>query len=366
MKRFRFVLLALVLALNSMSLSAQEDYTEIVYIVDRSGSMQDIEDGVILGLNSMFKEQKCGSGKAIVSTVLFSDGCTMLHDRVDVNEIGVITKRDYDSGGMTALYDAVGMAITKTADVQMGFRKKHRAKSVLFVITTDGYDNVSREYSASSVKKLIEKYKAENGWGFVFMGANIDVDNFANNIGISKDMAVEYIADSQGIKVLNEGVSSLVSSLRENGEIDAEWRESISADKSARADGLTDELDLELSFEISETPEIPIGDDEPVENPCVSPSFKGSGVGAFKNWVRRQIKYPLEAANKGIQGVVNATFVVERDGTIGRIRILYAPSEALANEVIRVLRLSPKWKPGVSKEKYVPVIVAVPIVFKLA
>lgn len=209
--------------------------TELVLILDRSGSMCGLEADTIGGYNAMLEKQKKEAGEARVTTVLFDDTCELLHDRIDIRGVAPITEKEYYVRGCTALLDAVGMAIQKIDNAQKHTAPELRADKVVFVITTDGMENASREYSADTIKAMIEERKAKDGWEFLFLGANIDAIATAKRFGISEDRAVNYLADSEGTLLNYEVVSDAVSQLRgDNAPMTASWKSRIEADFKRR------------------------------------------------------------------------------------------------------------------------------------
>ena len=208
--------------------------TELVFILDRSGSMSGLERDTIGGFNSMLEKQKKEAGEARVTTVLFDGQIELLHDRLDIGDVAPITEREYYVRGCTALLDAVGFAISKIAAVQKNTAPEKRAEKVLFVITTDGYENASREYSYERVKQLVEFEKEKYGWEFLFLGANIDAAAAAGRFGIAPDRAVNYHADSEGTRLNYEVVSETVSCMRACRPIEANWKERIERDFRGR------------------------------------------------------------------------------------------------------------------------------------
>lgn len=207
---------------------------ELVFILDRSGSMSGLETDTIGGFNSMIKNQKKIDGDCIVTTVLFDDRYDLLHDRINLMGISPLTEKEYYVRGTTALLDAVGRTISKIASVQRNTSEEERAEKVLFVITTDGYENSSREYSYSKVKAMIEKERDKYGWEFLFLGANIDALETAEKFGISKDRAADYHGDSQGTKITYQIVDSAVRTIRENKVMDKDWKKKIDEDYNSR------------------------------------------------------------------------------------------------------------------------------------
>ncbi len=188
--------------------------TEIVFILDRSGSMRGLEKDTIGGYNSLLEKQKTESGEAYVSTVLFDDKIEVLHDRMDIGKIEPITNEDYYVRGCTALLDAVGEAIHHIANIHKYAREEDRPEKTLFIITTDGQENASRNYSYEKVKKLVKQQQEEFGWEFLFLGANIDAIGEAGRFGIREDRAVNYQCDSRGTEVNYQALSKAVSRVR--------------------------------------------------------------------------------------------------------------------------------------------------------
>ena len=181
--------------------------TEIVYILDRSGSMSGLEADTIGGFNSMIEKQKQTGEKAYVSTVLFDDRTKVIHDRVPIEKVDKITNKEYFVRGSTALLDAVGGAIKHIINIHKYAREEDRPDKTIFVITTDGMENASMNYNYKQVKKMIEKEQKEYGWEFIFIGANIDACAEAERFGIRRERAVNYIHDDRGTKLIYEGVS---------------------------------------------------------------------------------------------------------------------------------------------------------------
>lgn len=204
--------------------------TELVFILDRSGSMAGLEADTIGGFNSMIKKQKQENGKALVSTVLFDNEREVLHDRVNIEAVQPLTARDYYVRGCTALLDAVGFAIRHIGNVHKYSRKNDVPSKTLFVIVTDGLENASRFYSAEIVKQMISRQKERYGWEFMFIGTNIDAVESAAHIGIAPECAANYQSDSIGTHVLFENISAAVSNVRCNMPLGAEWRENLNRD----------------------------------------------------------------------------------------------------------------------------------------
>ncbi len=209
---------------------ARNDITEMVFILDRSGSMSGLEADTIGGFNSLIEKQRKAPGRAYVSTVLFDNDCRVLHDRVRLEDVRPMTDKDYYVGGCTALLDALGGAIRHIANVHKYARPEDVPAHTIFVITTDGMENASRIYSGDRVKKMIEHEKAKYGWEFLFLAANIDAVQTAARFGIGADRAVDYRADSQGTHVAYETMCQAVGSIRANAALSAGWADPIRKD----------------------------------------------------------------------------------------------------------------------------------------
>ncbi len=204
--------------------------TELVFILDRSGSMGGLESDTIGGFNSMLNKQKKEDGRAYVSTVLFDHETEVLHDRVPIEKVPELTDKDYTVRGCTALLDAIGSAIHHIGNVHKYARPEDVPEHTMFVIITDGMENASRRYSGREIKKKIEKEKSKYGWEFLFIGANIDAIATARNFGISEDRAVNYKADRQGTGVVYESVCEAVSNVRNGQCLAPSWSQSIQND----------------------------------------------------------------------------------------------------------------------------------------
>ena len=214
--------------------------TEIVFILDRSGSMSGLEKDTIGGYNSLIKKQKKEEGEAYISTVLFDDRTEVLHDRVGLDKIKPMTEEEYYVRGCTALLDAVGGAIHHIGNVHKYAREEDRPEKTLFIITTDGQENSSRMYTYENVKRMVERQKEKYGWEFLFLGANIDAVEEAGRFGIKPDRAVNYECDEIGTAVNYRALNKAVSRVRNcaANEIDkalaADWKEEIEADYNKR------------------------------------------------------------------------------------------------------------------------------------
>ncbi|ULT54416.1 VWA domain-containing protein [Neobacillus drentensis] len=213
----------------------KNNLTELVFILDRSGSMAGLEADTIGGYNAMLKKQQKAEGEAIVTTVLFDHQYELLHDRIHIKGISLLTEKDYEVGGTTALFDAIGFTIQKIVNVQKRTRKGEQAEKVLFVITTDGMENASREFTAEKIKKMVHHQKEHYGWDFLFLGANIDAISTAARFGIEEDFAVDYHADDVGTQLNYEAVNEAVSSLRSGKKIDRNWKKGIESDYNRRS-----------------------------------------------------------------------------------------------------------------------------------
>ena len=209
-----------------------KDLTELVMILDASGSMHSLTADTIGGFNSMIEKQKKEDGQCLVTTVQFNHGSRTIHDRLPLDRIPVMTDRDYVASGSTALVDAMGSTIEHIADIHRYIRTEDVPAHTIFVIITDGMENASRTYSSDQVKRLV-KAKQEAGWEFLFIGANIDSVETAARFNISADSAVDFVADSRGMGVVMEAVSAGLKD-RRAGRRSSEWRACIQFDKDSR------------------------------------------------------------------------------------------------------------------------------------
>ncbi len=213
----------------------KKDLTEIVFILDRSGSMAGLESDTVGGFNAMIQRQKNEPGEALVSTILFSNESSILHDRVDIREIAPMTDRDYFASGCTALLDAIGQAVQHISKIHKYAREEDRPEKTMFVITTDGMENASRHYSYRRIKDMIELQKEKYGWEFLFLGANIDASHEAACLGIDHDKAVNYHADSEGTGVIYESVCEAISQVRScAAPLTGDWKQKVTADYQKR------------------------------------------------------------------------------------------------------------------------------------
>lgn len=211
-------------------MNAKNNITELVFILDRSGSMSGLESDTIGGFNAMIDKQKKEDGEVYVSTILFDHVSEVLHDRVKLTEVPRMTEQDYTVRGCTALLDALGGAIRHIGNIHKYARSEDVPSHTMFVITTDGQENASRQYDLDRVKKMIEHQKKKYGWVFLFIGANIDAVQTAAAFGIEKNRAVNYNADSQGTRVLYETLSAPICAMRANKAISDDWSRDIDKD----------------------------------------------------------------------------------------------------------------------------------------
>lgn len=212
----------------------KNNWTELVFILDKSGSMSGLESDTMGGFNSMLEKRKDIEGDCLITTILFDHNFELLHDRIDIKAVSPMTSKQYRIGGTTALLDAIGKAIQKTENAQKQTAKELRASKVMFVIITDGEENASREYCAKKVKALIEKKKEKKGWEFIFLGANIDAVETAGRFGIRADRAADYLADSEGTALNFRMMSNTVTSFRTEGTVDVCSLEEIRGDVRER------------------------------------------------------------------------------------------------------------------------------------
>lgn len=212
----------------------KSNLTELVFILDRSGSMTGLESDTIGGFNSMLAKQIQEAGDANITTVLFDDRYELLHDRINIKGVSQITDREYFVRGCTALLDAIGKTISKIVNVQQQTSDDLKAKKVMFVIITDGLENSSREYSADKVRRMVENQKSKYGWEFIFLGANIDAIETASNFGISQDHAVNFNADKMGVQLNYLSINKVISTVRSGGKISRDWKSEIEKDFEER------------------------------------------------------------------------------------------------------------------------------------
>ncbi|MCL1896431.1 MAG: VWA domain-containing protein [Clostridiales bacterium] len=219
---------------------AEKNMTELVFILDRSGSMGGLESDTIGGYNTMLAKQQEEDGECRITTVLFDNQYDVLHDRLELKAVGPITEKEYFVRGSTALLDAVGRTVEKIKNVQKASKPEYRADKVLFVITTDGMENSSREYSYERVKKMVKEQTEEHGWEFVFLGANIDAFDAAESIGISRSRAQNYCADGEGVALNYAVVGEAIAELRAApacARLADDWGDRIEEDYKKREGG---------------------------------------------------------------------------------------------------------------------------------
>ena len=213
----------------------KKDLLELIFVLDRSGSMSGLEKDTIGGFNSMMEKQKTENGEVLVTTVLFDDRIELLHDRMDIRALAPLTEKDYFVRGSTALLDALGSTITRVGRNHHRMAEDYRPEKTMFVIITDGYENASREYSRSKVRELIEHEKNKYGWEFLFLGANIDAVATAETMGIGEDYSVDFHADEKGValnyRVLSEAVSQVRACAAPLGR---KWKKAIEEDYESR------------------------------------------------------------------------------------------------------------------------------------
>ena len=212
----------------------RKNLTEIVFILDRSGSMSGLERDTIGGFNSMIEQQKKAEGEALISTVLFDNVSEVLHDRVNVQDIRPMSDRDYTVRGCTALLDAIGGAIHHIGNVHKYARPEDVPEHTMFVITTDGMENASHHYSIGKVKKMIERQQEKYRWEFLFLGANIDAVGTAGEFGIRADRAVNYQCDSEGTALNYEVISETICAFRSSEPLSEDWKKRIDEDYEKR------------------------------------------------------------------------------------------------------------------------------------
>lgn len=212
-----------------------KNLTELVFILDKSGSMGGLESDTIGGFNSMLEKQKAENGECRITTVLFDNNYKLLHDRIDIRAVSPMTEKDYFAGGSTALIDAIGITINKIVGVQKNTAEDYRADKVMFVIITDGAENSSRKFTADKVRSMIECEKEKYGWEFIFLGANIDAVETAGRFGIAPNRAADYISDSEGTQLNYVMMSNAVSSFRETGILSEVPLKTIRADNKKRS-----------------------------------------------------------------------------------------------------------------------------------
>lgn len=212
----------------------KRNLTELIFILDRSGSMGGLETDTIGGYNSMLKKQKEAEGEAVITTVLFDDQYELLHDRINIKGVMPITEKEYFVRGTTALLDAIGKTINKIGNVQKNTVAEERAEKVLFVITTDGLENASKEYTNGKIKTMIEIQKNKYGWEFIFLGANIDAVAEAEKFGIGSNRVAQFHNDKEGIELNYAVMSEAICEFRSNNAISDKWKDRIDDDYKKR------------------------------------------------------------------------------------------------------------------------------------
>ena len=213
----------------------KKNLTELVFILDRSGSMAGLEGDTIGGFNAMIEKQRGEPGEAVISTVLFDNETEVIHDRVSLDRVPALTEKEYYVRGCTALLDAVGGAIHHIGNVHKYAREEDRPEKTLFVITTDGMENASRRYTYDKVKAMIERQRERYGWEFLFLGANIDAAREAARFGIREECAANYHADSIGTEAVYTSVSEAVCQVRSCSKpLAANWKQKVNADFNRR------------------------------------------------------------------------------------------------------------------------------------
>lgn len=212
--------------------------TEMVFILDKSGSMEGLQSDTIGGFNSMIRKQKEIEGEAIISTVMFNHSVDVIHNRVDIKETDLLTTKDYIVGGTTALLDAIGRTVRQIKEVYAETLREDRPDKVVFVITTDGLENASREFTYEKVKSMIQDVKDKYHWEFLFLGANIDVVSEAARFGIDEDHAVRHLSDSMGTSRNFETINEAITSVRMTDKLEATWKSKIEEDFSKRKQSL--------------------------------------------------------------------------------------------------------------------------------
>jgi uncharacterized protein YegL len=208
--------------------------TELVFILDKSGSMTGMEQDTINGFNAMIEKQKSAEGKAIVSTVLFSNTSEILHDRKPLEEIAPLSEKDYQVGGFTALLDTIGKAITRIECAHLRARPEDVPAHTMFIITTDGLENASKEYPFRQIREMIRRQEEEAGWEFLFVGANIDAVETAARIGIRRERAANYRHDAEGTEMLYCAMSETVTNYRKCAAVRDDWADALDKKKGKK------------------------------------------------------------------------------------------------------------------------------------
>ena len=212
----------------------KKNLTELVFILDKSGSMSGLEKDTIGGFNSLLDQQRKVDGECVITTVLFDNRYELLHDRIDIRAVQPITGKEYFVGGSTALLDAIGKTIHKIGAVQKNTTEDYRAEKVMFVIITDGEENASRHYSSMQIREMIQRQKERYGWEFIFLGANIDAVDTAGRFGIDADRAVDYVPDGEGTELNYRMMSETVATFRDCGAVPTACLDEIRKDMKKR------------------------------------------------------------------------------------------------------------------------------------
>nr|WP_288976668.1 vWA domain-containing protein [uncultured Shuttleworthia sp.] len=212
----------------------KKNLTELVFILDCSGSMHGLEKDTIGGFNSMIEKQKKVDGNALITTILFNHKNKVVHDRADVRNISPMTEKDYVTGGSTALLDTIGHAVCHVTNIHKYSRKEDLPDHTMFIITTDGVENSSHKYDYGMIRQLIELQKEKYGWEFMFLGANIDAIDVASHIGIDESRAVNFNCDSEGTELNYEVLSDAICVLREHSYVSEDWKNRIDNDFEKR------------------------------------------------------------------------------------------------------------------------------------
>ena len=212
----------------------KKNLTELVFILDKSGSMSGLEKDTIGGFNSLLEQQRKVDGECVITTVLFDNRYELLHDRIDIRAVQPITGKEYFVGGSTALLDAIGRTIHKIDTAQKNTTEDYRAEKVMFVIITDGEENASRHFSSAQIRQMIQHQKERYGWEFIFLGANIDAVETAGRFGIDADRAVDYVPDGEGTELNFRMMSETVATFRECGAVPTACLDEIRKDMKKR------------------------------------------------------------------------------------------------------------------------------------
>ena len=220
--------------MNREDFKMKKNLTELVFILDKSGSMASLEQDTIGGFNAMIEKQKKLDGDCIVSCVLFDNGQKVIYDRVPLSEVRPMTEEDYTAGGCTALVDALGKSVKYIGNIHKHLREEDLPEHTVFVITTDGMENASREYSSEKVKKMVSKKTEKNGWEFLYLAANIDAVETGAAIGIKAGRAANYKCDEKGTGMLYEAVGNAIVGMRCCSAVADDWAEELERDNKSR------------------------------------------------------------------------------------------------------------------------------------